>query len=124
MEENNKIKLIQYVIVPKRPKMSKGKIASQAAHATFRALKQMWTTEEQEIIKKWNETGMCVIVLECKDVKQLINIHLYLKSENIVNALVVDEGLTEVPFATPTALATGVLDESEHWRFKKLELFK
>lgn len=32
------MKYIQYVIIPRKPKMSTGKIASQTAHATYMAL--------------------------------------------------------------------------------------
>lgn len=84
--------LKQYVIVPKKPKMSTGKIASQVAHATFMALKK----SNPKLIKKWKNTGMCVIVLQCKDITQLFGIYEYLKQWRIPNHLYIDEGLTEV----------------------------
>ena len=120
LKMETKIKLIQYVIVPKRPKMSKGKIASQVAHATFRALEH----EDYHITQEWKKTGMCVIVLKCKNQTELLAIDKYLDNEKVIHALIVDEGLTEIPMGTATALATGILHESEHWRFKKMELFK
>lgn len=127
--EETKIKLIQYVIVPKRPRMSKGKIASQVAHATFRALElqnknYIGDYPNDPKIHEWKQTGMCVIVLQCKNQQELMNIHVYLDIEGITNAVVVDEGLTEIPMGTATALATGILPESEHWRFKTMRLFK
>lgn len=36
----NEIKLKQYVICPRKPRMSKGKLCSQVAHATFMALEK------------------------------------------------------------------------------------
>ena len=118
------IKLIQYVIVSKRPRMSKGKIASQVAHATFRALVLQDDSDSIYLIEEWKQTGMCVIVLQCKNQQELMNISKYLDTENIINHIVIDEGLTEIPMGTATALATGVLPESEHWRFSKMRLFK
>ena len=125
------IKLIQYVIIPKKPKMSKGKIASQACHATFRALDKQYIeklgidkAKNKFLIEEWKKTGMCVIVLQCKDQNALLRISKYLDDEKITNHIVIDEGLTEIPMGTATALATGILPESEHWRFKTMELFK
>jgi len=52
------------VIVPKIPDMSRGKIASQVAHATYFALAK---STDKKLIKLWERTGCCVIVLECMD---------------------------------------------------------
>jgi len=87
------IKYKQFVIVPKKPKMSKGKIASQVAHATFMALenqnelvKNALTPSDDgkccgfcywDNIDKWKNSGMCVIVLECKSQIELMNIAKY-----------------------------------------------
>jgi len=114
------IKYKQYVVIPKSIKMSVGKAASQTAHATFMALEQQ---KEDKIIKKWKESGMCVIVLECSTPLQIMGIAKYLEQWNIPHHLYIDEGLTEVEMGTPTALATGVLDESHHWIFEKLNLY-
>ena len=115
------IKYKQFVIVPKKPKMSKGKIASQVAHATFMALDKQ---KDAKLINVWKENGMCVIVLQCKDVVALLSIKQYLEQYKITHGLCVDEGLTEVDPMTPTALATGVLTEDQFWMFETMELFK
>lgn len=112
--------LKQFVIVPKKPKMSAGKIASQVAHATFMVLE----TEDYEILSKWKTSGMCVIILQCKDIVQLSNIAKYLDQWDVPNYLYIDEGMTEVDMGTPTALATGILDEEDHWMFSKLKTYK
>lgn len=114
------IKLKQFVIVPKKPKMSAGKIASQVAHATFMALEQH---NDRTIINDWKESGMCVIVLECKDQQQIMGITKYLEQWNIPHHAYVDEGLTEIPMGTITALATGVLNEEQHWMLSTLRLY-
>lgn len=123
------IKYKQFVIVPKKPKMSKGKIASQVAHATFMALENQRgfadvTNLGNAIIEKWKESGQCVIVLECPTQLELINIAKYCEQWKIPHHLYVDEGLTEVPMGTATALATGVLPEEYHWMFSQLGSFK
>lgn len=118
MEE---IKYKQYVIVPKKPKMSKGKIASQVAHATFMALENQ---NNKTLKEQWKKNGMCVIVLECRDEIQLRNINKYLEQWKVPHHLYIDEGLYGCAPFTATALATGVLTEEQSWMFKTLRLFK
>lgn len=115
--------LRQYVIVPKKPKMSPGKIASQVAHATFMALEKFresgkpynWINHKGSnyLLDSWREFGMCVIVLQCKNTEQLISADKYLEQWNIPHHLYIDEGFTEVDPLTPTALATGILTEEQ-----------
>lgn len=126
MVEFPEIKLKQYVIVPRKPKMSPGKIASQVAHATYMALENHAHVEPHEYIKlrnDWRNSGMCVIVLQCKTTEQLSNIAKYFEQWKIPHHLYIDEGLTEIDPMTPTALATGVLPEDKHWIFSQFELF-
>lgn len=115
------IKYKQFVIVPKRPRMSKGKIASQVAHSTFMALEKQ---KDKKIINKWKKNGMCVIVLQCKNEIKLFGIAEYLEQWGIPYHLYIDEGLTEVQMGTPTSLATGVLTEKQFWMLETLKLFK
>jgi len=133
MKPQYEIKYKQFVFVPKKPKMSKGKIASQVAHATFLALEKQreiifkstgsYATTDS-IIGAWKKSGMCVIVLECRDTQHLNDIATYLDQWDIPNHLYIDEGLTEVAPMTPTALATGVLPLSKHWMLSQFKLFK
>ena len=113
--------LKQYVIVPKIPDMSRGKIASQVAHATYFALAK---STDKKLIKLWERTGCCVIVLECMDVTALLSADKYLDQWNIIHHLYIDEGHTEVDALTPTALATGVIAEKDQWIFEQFKLFK
>lgn len=131
------IKYKQFVIIPKKPKMSTGKIASQVAHATFMAFEK-----QTEFIKKhldkgekfehstfnyiydWKLNGMCVIVLECDDIVQLKGISDYLQSWGVIHHLYIDEGLTEVRMGTPTALATQIIPEKLFWMFETLKLYR
>lgn len=117
------IKYKQFVIIPKKPKMSVGKIASQTAHATFMALENQ---KENLLnpIRKWKKSGMCVIILQCKDSLELFGIAEYLKQWKVPHHLYIDEGITEVDMGTPTALATGVLRDDLHWIFETMKLYK
>jgi peptidyl-tRNA hydrolase len=107
--------LKQYVWVPLKPKMTAGKIASQVAHATFLALEK----EHRKIIKKWRDNGMCVIVLECKDITHLNHIQEYLTTWNITHHKYIDESEA----LTPTALATGIITEDKSWIFENFNLY-
>lgn len=125
------IKYKQFVIVPKKPRMSKGKIASQVAHSTFMALESQRISDGKRTLKqtmkiqdKWRENGMCVIVLQCKNSIELMGIAKYFEQWNISHHLYIDEGITEVNMGTPTSLATGVLTEDQFWMLETMRLFK
>jgi len=125
------IKYKQFVIVPKKPKMSKGKIASQVAHATFMALENQRVSDGDRSLKEtmklqyeWRHNGMCVIVKQCKDEIKLQGIAKYLEQWKVPHHIYIDEGITEVEMGTATALATGVLPEEYFWMFSTMELFK
>ena len=113
------IKYKQFVIVPESLRMSAGKIASQVAHATFMALKK----DNKAIVDAWEKSGMCVIVLKCKDTQQLMSASKYFEQWKVNHHLYIDEGHTEVEPLTPTALATGVLDEDCHWMLSQFKLY-
>lgn len=112
--------LKQFVIVPKRPRMSTGKVASQVAHASFMALEG----ENKALKSLWRDSGMCVIVLQCKDTAQLMGIAKYFEQWGIKHHLYIDEGMTEVDMGTPTALATGILKREQFWMLSQLKLYK
>ncbi len=114
------IKHKQFVIVPKHPKMSKGKIASQVAHSTFMALENQ---KDKKLISDWKNNGMCVIVLQCQSPLELMGIAKYLEQWDIPNHLYIDEGITEVNMGTPTSIATGVMTEEQFWMLSEMELF-
>lgn len=130
--------LKQYVFIPKKPKMSVGKAASQVAHATFMALDKQSSipftqtvnkeenglVDERDIIEEWKNNGMCVIVFQVKDTHQLNNVAKYLEQWNIPHHLYIDEGITEVDPMTPTALATGIIPPEKQWMFMQFELYK
>lgn len=121
-DTQEEIKFKQFVIVPKRLRMSSGKIASQVAHATFMALYKQ-SVKNLQLIRKWKNSGMCTIILQCKDVTKLLGAESYCREWKIPYHLYVDEGFTEVEPMTPTCLATGVLLQEQSVFFSKFELY-
>ena len=115
----------QYIIIPKKPKMSSGKIASQAVHASFMAIESQQNNNKnaKKIIQQWKNEGQTVIVLECKDQLQLLSAAKYLEQWDISHHLYIDEGHTEVDALVPTALASGILPESLFWLFSQYNLY-
>lgn len=127
----------QYIIIPKQPKMSAGKIASQAVHASFMALeKQKYNITKKDdntittingngtrIVNEWKDEGQTVIVLECKNQLQLMSAAKYLEQWSVPHHLYIDEGMTEVDPLTPTALATGVMHKYSWWMLKQFKLY-
>lgn len=67
---------------------------------------------------------MCVIILECKSQIELANIATYCKQWGVPHHLYIDEGHTEIPMGTATALATGVIPEDKQWIFETMKLFR
>ena len=113
--------LCQYIFISKSPRMSKGKIASQVSKVAYLSL----ILEEEKKIDDWkNNHGMMTIVLQVKNQQELHNVMLYLEQENIIHNYYCDEGYTEIPAGTMTAIATGIIDkEKDGWRFEKYKLF-
>jgi len=121
----------QFVVVPKKPYMSRGKIASQVAHASFVALEKQRgfdgtgavDVEGGNLVKDWKQSGMCVIVLECPTQQELFGIAKYCEQWGVQHHLYIDEGMTEIPMGTATAFATGIVPKEKQWMFSQLKLF-
>lgn len=123
MSETEMLK--QFVIVDKSLKMSKGKMSAQVAHATAMALSFQHINYEDQLndMCKWWHTGMCVIVLQCKNASKLFGADHYCKEWKIPGVLYVDEGFNEVEAMTPTCFATGVLTPEKQKYFSQFELY-
>jgi peptidyl-tRNA hydrolase len=115
---------LQYVVIPKSLKMSAGKAISQGCHASFMALHEQNIDDNGKmIIEEWKSNGMCVIVLKCDTIEQLLGLEKYCNQWNIPCYLYIDEGLTEKTIFYPTAFATGVITKEQQWIFQKLEMY-
>src|ERR1051326_349906 len=92
------------IVVPLSLGMSPGKVASQVAHA---ALVAGLKSQTHEGFVSWLLGGMKKIVLETAVESELVDLDNRAKKFGLVSHLVQDEGLTEVPFGSFTALAIG-----------------
>lgn len=101
-------KLKQVILVRTDLKMGKGKIATQACHASVGAMR----LADEKIIRTWNEFAKKV-VLKVKDEKELNDIYKKVKREKIPCFLVKDAGLTQLEPRTITALGIGPVEEKK-----------
>ncbi len=82
----------QAIIIRTDLKMDKGKIASQAAHASVAAFLEADIAKRE----KWLAHGMKKIVLKVKSEKELIDVYKKAKREKIRSVLITDAGLTQI----------------------------
>lgn len=111
---------VQYIILNKGAKMSTGKAAAQAAHASVEGLRLQaaekngpWSNPfDLSIVNRWYRGGhYAKIVLEVADAAALNTARCYLEDRGFKSMLIIDEGRTEVDPLTPTALGFGVVDK-------------
>ena len=98
----------QVIIVRADLKLSKGKMAVQAAHASLEAYKKA----EKDAIEEWEATGTKKIVLKVADEKELMDIYNRLKESKLKPSLIKDAGLTEIPAGTTTCVGVGPAEEN------------
>ena len=93
----------QVIIIRKDLKMSSGKIAAQASHASVQATLQ----SDKEKLKQWLTKGMKKAVLKVKDEEELMKYKQLADKYNLNNAVIRDAGKTEVEPGTITCIAIG-----------------
>jgi len=96
-------RLKQAIIVRNDLKLPKGKLASQAAHASVEAVLK----GDKELIREWRNEGMPKIVLKIDDEKSILRLNQMAKDFGIITALITDAGKTVVEPGTITCLALG-----------------
>lgn len=110
---------VQYIILNKDIKMSTGKAAAQAAHASVEGLRLQaeaklgpWSNPwDLSIVNRWYRGGhYAKVVLETYDPWTAKE---YLRARGFETAIIIDEGRTEVDALTPTALGSGVVDKDQ-----------
>jgi peptidyl-tRNA hydrolase, PTH2 family len=87
-------------------KLSPGKLAVQVAHAAvtcaIRAKK-----DKPEWFNAWFKEGQKKVVLKCRDLPHLLEMKADAEAEKLINAIIEDAGLTEIPPGTVTCLGVG-----------------
>lgn len=111
-----------YIFVNKGLKMSTGKSIAQGAHAACKAVEISYP----EMVKAWNEFGFYTkMVMEARDENHLTTIQKYLSERNIKSVMIIDEGRTEIPKHSATALGVEIIDKNVQGPiFQEFDLYK
>lgn len=119
---------VMYIILNKSLGMSTGKTAAQASHAAVEAYRLSMSTDpeqhappaahmnatplyERNEVRLWYKGGHYTkIVLEAEG-DNFDMLHDYLGARGFRNALIIDEGRTEIEPFTPTAIGCAIVDK-------------
>lgn len=96
----------QVIVLRTDIKMSKGKFAVQASHASVTALEEA-RKEHRDWVKSWLDEGQKKVVAKVKSIEELQILRRQAERLSLPNALIEDRGLTELPPGTVTALGIG-----------------
>ncbi|KAG5683138.1 hypothetical protein PVAND_012438 [Polypedilum vanderplanki] len=87
-------------------KLTKGKTASQAAHAAVSCFKKALDTKES-VAMKWFNLGQPKIVLKVDTEDEIMNLRQKAIDSDLVTALIRDAGRTQIASNTVTCLGIG-----------------
>lgn len=93
----------QAIIIIKNLKMSAGKTAAQASHASVEATLK----SDKEKVEEWKEEGMKKAVLKVENEQELLKLKKEAEKLKLVTALIKDAGRTFFKKPTITCLAIG-----------------
>lgn len=99
----------QVIIIRSDLKISRGKMISQCAHASLEAYKLASKTD----VKKWETEGVKKVVLEIRDLKELLDLYKKAKKLKLPSSMIKDAGLTEIRPGTITCIGIGPAESSE-----------
>jgi peptidyl-tRNA hydrolase len=108
---------VQYIIIDKGLGMSAGKMAAQACHASVEGVRisarepngNPW---DASLVNRWYRGGhYAKIILEVADATALRIAQAYIESRGFKTALIIDEGRTEIPAMSATALGCEIVDK-------------
>lgn len=102
----------QTIVVRKDLKMSVGKIAGQASHASVSAYNRVMQTDP-DIVKEWEREGQKKVVLRVDSEKELFEYFQRGKDVGIPCEIIRDAGRTQLEPGTITCFAAGPWDEKE-----------
>ena len=93
----------QAILIRTDLKMDKGKMCSQACHASIAA----FLKTDKNIREEWINEGMKKVVLKVSGAKELKEFQKLAKKEKIPSSIINDAGLTQIEPGTATALGIG-----------------
>ncbi len=96
----------QCIVLRADLEMSVGKLISQACHAAVEASDET-RRRKPRIWRRWREEGAKKVVLRVDSLEELEELAEKAEELGIVNVIIRDRGLTEVPPGTITALGLG-----------------
>ncbi|MEB2836050.1 MAG: peptidyl-tRNA hydrolase Pth2 [Desulfurococcales archaeon] len=100
----------QSIVLRKDLRMSPGKAAAQAAHASCEAVFRVMDSGNREWLawlRAWKVEGQKKIVLRVNSERELIQVYTDAVALGLPTSLVEDAGLTQLPPGTKTAVAVG-----------------
>ena len=92
-------------------KMSKGKIAAQAAHAAVNCAFAS-KKKDPKNFDKWMSEGQKKVVVKVNSEKELFEIKSIADAAGLINSVITDAGRTEIAPGTVTCLGIGPAPES------------
>jgi PTH2 family peptidyl-tRNA hydrolase len=96
----------QVIVVRQDIKMSRGKLAAQVAHASVSAFYKT-LTEKPKYSEQWLANHQPKIILVVNNLDELLKIKEELDKKGIINEIIRDAGLTELPPGTITCIGIG-----------------
>ena len=106
MQHESPFEYKQCIVLRTDLKMSIGKLVSQACHASLEASEKA-RKSKRRIWRAWMEEGSKKVILGVESLDELEELARKAEELGIVNSLIIDRGLTEVPPGTKTALGIG-----------------
>jgi PTH2 family peptidyl-tRNA hydrolase len=97
----------QVILVRSDLKLTKGKIAAQAAHAAVEATHRA----DKDVVKEWRSQGMPKIAVKVESKEDLLKHIQFAKDAGLVTATITDAGKTCVAPGTMTCGAIGPAEE-------------
>lgn len=101
---------VMYIFANRGLGMSPGKLAAQVAHAAVEAFR----ISDKDLVDAWYVgKHHTKLVMEARDTEHLLSIERYLNERGFQTTLIIDEGRTEIPPHTPTALGIEIVDKTD-----------
>jgi len=102
----------QIIIMRTDLKMSKGKLAAQASHASVSSFIET-ENKNPNAARSWLEGGQKKVVLKVSGENELIEQFRKAKENNLVAIIISDAGRTQIPAGSKTAVGIGPWNEKE-----------